>query len=86
MEEFDPKPKTMFDFILWYNNIDLKEVERDSGVSYPTLHKLKRGDAHNFDWRTLHTIAKCDCLSIEVSDFYDWENQRHKYFIINPTS
>lgn len=68
----------MLDFILWYNDIELKEVERRSGVSYQTLHKLKRGEEGNYTWRTLNTIA--NSLEITVDEFYDWEHKKHWFY------
>lgn len=73
-----PPKKTMFDFILWYNDIELKGVEHKSGVSYTTLFDLKIGKDRNFGWRTLNTVAKS--ISLEVDDFYDWKNKKHRIY------
>lgn len=70
--------KTMFNYILWYNDIELKEVEALSKVSYPIINKLHKGANHKFTYRTLETIAKA--LSLEVSDFYDWQKGDHVWF------
>lgn len=77
-ESSSPPRKTMFSFILWYNDIELKEVEHASGVSYTTLFDLKEGKQRNFTYRTLLTIAKS--IGIAVSDFYDWDHKKHKFY------
>lgn len=74
--------KTMFNYILWYNDIELKDVEELSKVSYPIINKLHKGHKHNFTYRTLETIAKS--LGLEVSDFYDWKKSDHVWF--NPNA
>lgn len=76
-DDAGPK-KTMFNYILWYNDIELKEVEALSKVSYPILNKLHKGHKHNFTYRTLETVAKS--LSLDVSVFYDWEKNEHVWF------
>lgn len=82
MSKKNDSRKTMFDFIIWYNDIDLKEVQKRTKVSYPTLIQLKKGGNHKFNYQTLYTIAKR--LDLQMEDFYDWERQEHKYFSITP--
>lgn len=73
-----PRKRTMLDFILWYNRIELKEVQATSEVSYTTLHKLMDGHPQQFGKRTLKAVA--DSVGISITDFYDTENQTHKYY------
>lgn len=71
--------KTKLDYILWYNDIELKEIQNTTGLSYPLLIDLKKGANRKFNPRSLRDVA--EFLGIEVSVFYDIERGEHIYHL-----
>lgn len=74
----DKPRKTMFDYIVWYNDLKLNVICKECPMSMPTLLALKQGANRKFSKRTLKAIA--DYLGIEISNFYDLEKQEHLYY------
>lgn len=76
--------KTMLDFILWYNDIDLMYIHERSKISYPILIDLKKGVRRKYTPATLQGVA--NALGITVHIFYDIKSHDHKYFKIKSKS
>lgn len=65
--------KTMFDFIIWYNDLKLNVICKECPMSMPTLLALKDGSSNRkFNKRTLDALS--EYLGIKTSDYYDLEN------------
>lgn len=58
--------KTKFARILFEKNMTLTEINRETGVSYPTLENLKFGRPINFRHRTLRDVASY--LDVTIDD------------------
>lgn len=62
---------TRFARYLFDNNLFLTDAMTDTGISYPTLIKVKKGRYKNCDPRTLATIALyCQCTVEELTEDY----------------
>lgn len=70
--------KTMLSFILWYNDIEIAWLARDTKLSYVTLHQLCSGKQRNFSQRTLQDVATSIGQPVDV--WYDIEKKDHKYY------
>lgn len=61
--------KTKFARILFEKNMTLTEINRETGVSYPTLENLKFGRPINFRHRTLRDVASY--LGVTIGDILE---------------
>ena len=50
--------KNNFRMIIAERKLSMKKIERDTGISYSTLSRLKREEGENPDIRHLITLAK----------------------------
>lgn len=67
-KESEAKP-TKFARILFEKNITLTEINRITGVSYPTLENLKFGRPINYRHRTLRDVAAY--LNVTISELLE---------------
>lgn len=66
----DQEPKrTKFARILFERNMTLTEINRGTGVSYPTLENLKFGRPINYRHRTLRDVASW--LGVRIEDILE---------------